>query len=121
MTCTPAVAIPTRHPTERAHAPLVAPLARLLGIAPPSDAEWRVIGEAFTLGDAPMDELVEWMYSAGMDTTRPLFDKALAEGVGAVTVDGKMIDVPVVERAQLLLERQAAIVGREAKMARVSS
>ncbi len=33
------------------------------------------------------------------------YDKALAEGVGAVTVDGKMIDVPVVERAQALLDR----------------
>ena len=46
------------------------------------------------------------------------YDTALAEGVGAVTVDGKMIDVPVVERAQLLLEREAAIAAREAKMAR---
>jgi citrate lyase beta subunit len=36
--------------------------------------------------------------------------------VGAVTVDGKMIDVPVVERARLLLERDAAIAAREAKM-----
>jgi citrate lyase subunit beta/citryl-CoA lyase len=45
------------------------------------------------------------------------YDKALAEGVGAVTVDGKMIDVPVVERARLLLEREAAIAAREAKMA----
>ena len=44
------------------------------------------------------------------------YDKALAEGVGAVTVDGKMIDVPVVERARLLLEREAAIAAREAKM-----
>src|SRR5207244_11221690 len=35
------------------------------------------------------------------------YDKALAEGVGAVTVDGKMIDVPIVERARLLLERDA--------------
>ncbi|HVC56368.1 MAG TPA: CoA ester lyase [Stellaceae bacterium] len=43
------------------------------------------------------------------------YDKALAEGVGAVTVDGKMIDVPVVERAKLLLEREAAITAREAK------
>jgi len=43
------------------------------------------------------------------------YDKALAEGVGAVTVDGKMIDVPVVERAQLLLAREAAIAAREAK------
>ena len=32
------------------------------------------------------------------------YDKALAEGVGAVTVDGKMIDVPVVERAKLLVD-----------------
>jgi citrate lyase subunit beta/citryl-CoA lyase len=43
------------------------------------------------------------------------YDKALAEGVGAVTVDGKMIDVPVVERAQNLLQREAAIAAREAK------
>jgi len=42
--------------------------------------------------------------------------EALAAGVGAVTVDGKMIDVPVVERARLLLEREAAIAAREAKM-----
>jgi citrate lyase subunit beta/citryl-CoA lyase len=44
------------------------------------------------------------------------YDKALVEGVGAVTVDGKMIDVPIVERARLLLEREAAITSREAKM-----
>jgi citrate lyase subunit beta/citryl-CoA lyase len=43
------------------------------------------------------------------------YDKALAEGVGAVTVDGKMIDVPVVERARLLVERDAAIAAREAR------
>src|SRR5437763_13938177 len=43
------------------------------------------------------------------------YDKALAEGVGAVTVGGKMIDVPVVERARLLLEREAAIAARKEK------
>src|SRR5437763_3560552 len=43
------------------------------------------------------------------------YDNALAEGVGAVTVDGKMIDVPVVERAKLLREREAAIAARETK------
>ncbi len=43
------------------------------------------------------------------------YGKALAEGVGAVTVDGKMIDVPIVERARLLLEREAAIAARDAK------
>jgi citrate lyase subunit beta / citryl-CoA lyase len=49
------------------------------------------------------------------------YDKALAEGVGAVTVDGKMIDVPVVERARLLLEREAVITAREAKMRSMTS
>ena len=49
------------------------------------------------------------------------YDKALAEGVGAVTVDGKMIDVPVVERARLLLERENAITAREARSARAQS
>jgi citrate lyase subunit beta/citryl-CoA lyase len=44
------------------------------------------------------------------------YDKALSEGIGAVTVDGKMIDVPIVERARLVLEREAAIAAREAKM-----
>ena len=41
------------------------------------------------------------------------YDKALADGIGAVTVDGKMIDVPVVERAKLLLARETAISARE--------
>ena len=45
------------------------------------------------------------------------YDKALAEGVGAVTVERKMIDVPVVERARFLIEREAAIAAREAKKA----
>jgi citrate lyase subunit beta/citryl-CoA lyase len=45
------------------------------------------------------------------------YDKALAEGVGAVTVDGRMIDVPIVERAKLLLAREEAIAAREAKKA----
>src|SRR5499433_3518605 len=43
------------------------------------------------------------------------YDKALAGGVGAVTVDGKMIDFPVVERARLLIEREEAIAAREAR------
>lgn len=43
------------------------------------------------------------------------YDKALAEGVGAVTVDGRMIDVPIVERAKVLLAREAQIAAREAK------
>jgi citrate lyase subunit beta / citryl-CoA lyase len=44
------------------------------------------------------------------------YDEALAKGVGAVTVDGRMIDVPIVERARLLVAREAAIAAREAQM-----
>jgi citrate lyase subunit beta/citryl-CoA lyase len=44
------------------------------------------------------------------------YDEALAKGVGAVTVDGRMINVPIVERARLLLGREAAIAAREAKL-----
>ncbi len=45
-------------------------------------------------------------------------EKATAEGVGAITVDGRMIDAPVVERAQALLARHRAITAREAKPVR---
>jgi citrate lyase subunit beta / citryl-CoA lyase len=48
------------------------------------------------------------------------YDKALDEGLGAVTVDGKTIDVPVVERARLLIEREHAIAAREAKMREIA-
>ena len=41
-----------------------------------------------------------------------------AAGRGSWSLDGKMIDVPVVLRAQRLLERHAAIVAREARTAR---
>jgi citrate lyase subunit beta / citryl-CoA lyase len=42
------------------------------------------------------------------------YEKATAAGIGAITVDGKMIDVPVVERAQALLARHRAILARQA-------
>jgi citrate lyase subunit beta/citryl-CoA lyase len=48
------------------------------------------------------------------------YDEALARGVGAVTVDGKMIDVPVVERARLLVERETAIAAPEERMRALS-
>ena len=43
--------------------------------------------------------------------------KAEAAGRASFSIDGKMIDVPVVVRAQRLLERLAAIEAREAKSA----
>jgi citrate lyase subunit beta/citryl-CoA lyase len=41
------------------------------------------------------------------------YEKAVAEGRGSIAVDGKMVDVPVVERAQQTLRRAAAIKARE--------
>ncbi len=43
------------------------------------------------------------------------YEKSTAEGIGAIVVDGKMIDVPIVVRAQQTLAREAAISAREAR------
>jgi citrate lyase subunit beta/citryl-CoA lyase len=43
------------------------------------------------------------------------FEAALAEGRASIEVDGKMIDYPVVERAEKLLARDTAIRQREAR------
>jgi citrate lyase subunit beta/citryl-CoA lyase len=43
------------------------------------------------------------------------YEAAVAENRGAVQFEGKMIDVPVVERAKQLIEREAAIAAREAR------
>jgi citrate lyase subunit beta / citryl-CoA lyase len=40
------------------------------------------------------------------------YDEAIARGVGAVTFEGKMIDVPVVERAKALLAQAERFAGR---------
>ena len=40
------------------------------------------------------------------------YDKAYAEGVGAVQFEGAMIDIPVVERARTVLQRAAALRAR---------
>jgi citrate lyase subunit beta / citryl-CoA lyase len=42
------------------------------------------------------------------------YDEAIAEKRGAVVFDGKMIDVPIVERAKQILQRDAAIEARRA-------
>lgn len=42
------------------------------------------------------------------------FDRAKAEGRGSIEVDGKMIDIPVVERAERLIERSRRIGARSA-------
>lgn len=78
--------IPSRHPDAPRSVPGagLAPLARILGVREPTPEQFRELGEALTIGDAPMDELVDWMYREGMPTTRPLFERALREGIAAV-------------------------------------
>lgn len=79
------VAIPARHPDEPRTVPVtVRSLALLLGIGKPTPETWRRLGERLTVGDEPMDRLVDWMSSAGMEQARPLFDRALAKGIDSV-------------------------------------
>lgn len=42
-------------------------------------------------------------------------DEALAQGRGSFAIDGKMVDVPIVERARRLLQRHALIEQRDAQ------
>jgi citrate lyase subunit beta/citryl-CoA lyase len=44
------------------------------------------------------------------------YEDAIAAGRGSIAVDGKMVDVPVVERAHQTLRRHAAIVEREKRL-----
>lgn len=46
------------------------------------------------------------------------YDAATGAGIGAIALDGKMIDVPVVERAKQVLARHRAILAREARARR---
>ena len=79
------VAIPTRHPDRpRAVPGGIGLAASLLGLRPPTSEQWRSLGERLIAGDEPMDRLVEWMCSEGIDRTRPLFDRALANGIDSV-------------------------------------
>ncbi|MEU6558630.1 oxygenase MpaB family protein [Nocardia nova] len=76
--------VPHRHPSTPRRAPGLRPLAVLLGLGGPSREQWNVLGESLVVGDAAMDELVEWMYREGLAETRVLFDRALREGIAAV-------------------------------------
>jgi hypothetical protein len=80
------VAIPARHPDHPRPVPaMVRSFALLLGLQKPTPEQWRSLGERLTVGDEPMDRLVEWMSSAGMEQARPLFDRALVDGIDTVT------------------------------------
>jgi len=77
--------IPARHPATPLAVPAVVRMfAQLMGLREPAPEQWRRLGERLTVGDEPMDGLVEWMASAGMQQMRILFDRAAAEGIDNV-------------------------------------
>lgn len=74
---------PTRHPQRPLAVPVaVRTFALMLGIPAPDPEQWRRLGEQLTVGDEPMDRLVEWMAQSG--GSKALFERALAEGVANV-------------------------------------
>ena len=58
-------------------------VSAFLRLPEPTDAEFRRFGELLTVGDAPMDELVDWIYQ-DRDDRKPMFDRALNEGIASV-------------------------------------
>ncbi|WP_280215584.1 oxygenase MpaB family protein [Nocardia cyriacigeorgica] len=78
--------IPARHPDAPQTVPGLglAPFARALGVRKPTPAQFDELGAALTIGDRPMDELVDWMYRGGMAETRPLFERVLRQGIDGV-------------------------------------
>lgn len=76
---------PSRHPDGPCRVPAgIKAFSTLLGHRVPDASYFRYLGECLNVGDAPADDLVEWMYSEGMATARPMFEQALAEGVDSV-------------------------------------
>lgn len=87
---------------------LAAETARRFGIDGAScihPSNVAILNAAFTPNPAEVDH-AERAISA--------YAKATRTGSGAITVDGKMIDVPVVQRAEKLLARWRAIQARDA-------
>lgn len=79
------VGVPTRHPDGPRPVPgMIKVLAVGLGIRQPDSRQWQRLGERLTVGDEPMDRLLDWMVATGLPQTRPLFDRALAEGIARV-------------------------------------
>ena len=79
------VAIPTRHPDRPRPLPAgVRAVAAALAVRRPTAQQWQVLGERLTVGDEPMDRLVEWMVTSGSAQARPMFERALEWGVDAV-------------------------------------
>lgn len=55
------------------------------GVNPdPSPEQWQNLGEALLRGDPLADDLADWMCRGGMQTTRPVFERALESGLDSV-------------------------------------
>lgn len=60
-------------------------MRKLLGRDPsPTREEYDRLVAALQEGDPPMDALLDWMYQVGMSQARPLFERALEQGIDAV-------------------------------------
>jgi len=79
-------AIPGRHGSDLKEGRRMAgPLRWLIrGDPEPGTAEWRAVGESLNQGDPAMDRLVDWMAAEGLARTKPLFDRAVDEGIAAI-------------------------------------
>ncbi|CAM3764893.1 oxygenase MpaB family protein [Smaragdicoccus niigatensis] len=78
-------AVPTRHPARPLPIPgVVRIFANIIGAEPPSEEQWRQLGESLLVGDEPMDRVVEWMHSVGMGQGRRMFEQALDNGIASV-------------------------------------
>lgn len=117
------VPIPTRHPNRPRTIPAgIRAIATALAIGDPTPQQWQVLGERLTVGDEPMDRLVEWMAATGMEQTRPLFERALRDGIGSVPdapaplreffetiqTPPDWVDIDVVRKGQRALRRGGA-------------
>jgi hypothetical protein len=77
--------VPTRHPQAPRPVPaLVRAYALAWRQGKPDAQTWQRLGRSLTIGDEPMDQLLEWMRSAGTSHTRPLFERAMREGIAQV-------------------------------------
>jgi len=56
----------------------------MLAIGKPDATQWQRLGERLNVGDEPMDALVAWMSEQGTKQLRPLFDRALTDGIATV-------------------------------------
>jgi len=61
-------------------------LSRLVFTAPlaPTPAEWQAVSDGVRQGDPLMDAVVDWMFETGPRQAKPLFDRALQQGIASI-------------------------------------